>query len=81
MHPVYDVASRKRASKRLREAIIVINIILPILLMARKRINTRGHTKEKPHMINSYFFFLPRVETRGIIEARDSETVTETKSM
>ena len=25
--------------------------------------------------------FLPRVETRGIIEARDSETVTETKSM
>ena len=26
-------------------------------------------------------FFLPRVETRGIIEARDSETVTETKGM
>ena len=27
------------------------------------------------------FFFLPRVETRGIIEARDSAPVTETKSM
>ena len=26
-------------------------------------------------------FFLPHVETRGITEARDSETVTETKSM
>ena len=27
------------------------------------------------------FLFLPRVETRGIIEARDSAPVTETKSM
>ena len=25
--------------------------------MARIRINTRTHTKEKPHLINSYFFF------------------------
>ena len=28
-----------------------------------------------------FFFFLPRVETRGIIEAIYSEPVTETKSM
>ena len=27
------------------------------------------------------YMFLPRVETRGIIEAKDSEPVTETKSM
>ena len=25
--------------------------------MARIRINTRTHTKEKPYLINSYFFF------------------------
>ena len=28
-----------------------------------------------------YKYFLPRVETRGIIEARDSAPVTETKSV
>ena len=25
--------------------------------MAQIRINTRNHTKEKPYLINSYFFF------------------------
>ena len=37
------------------------------------------HFETVQHLI--FFFFLPRVETRGIIEARDSAPVTETKSM
>ena len=31
--------------------------------------------------VMTWQIFLPRVETRGIIEAKDSEPVTETKSM
>ena len=45
-----------------QEVDIPTKILLTILLfihcskMARLRINTRNHTKEKPYLINSYFF-------------------------
>ena len=36
--------------------------------MARIRINTRNHTKEKPYLINSYFFF-SKLQTAGWVES------------